>query len=153
MRGMIDSFYIPILVFALLIVVSLSYFIFVKISEPLYQATGVKVFELATSPTTNNAIKTLIIAIYFGVPVVGVILSFLSGINPIFLPIGIIFLFINPFLFGILKSVMVQFFQSEQFFLTFWSDPILSKLLNYYPLIMTIFAGAIIFLQFIVSKE
>ena len=153
MRGMIDSVYIPILVFALLIVFSFSYYIFVKISEPLYQATGVSVFQLATSQQVTNAFKLLMIAVYFGIPAIGIILSFLSGINPIFLPIGIIFLIINPFIYGILKEVMVQFFQSDSFFLTFWSDPILSKLLNYYPLIMTIFGGAIIFLQFIITRE
>jgi hypothetical protein len=153
MRGMIDSVYIPILVFALLIVFSFSYFIFVKISEPLYQATGVSIFQMATSQQVSNAFKLLMIAVYFGIPAIGIILSFLSGINPIFLPIGIIFLIINPFIYGILKEVMVQFFQTDSFFLTFWSDPILSKLLNYYPLIMTIFGGAIIFLQFIVSRE
>ena len=153
MRGMIDSIYIPILVFALLIVFSFSYFIFVKISEPLYQATGVSIFQMATSQQVSNAFKLLMIAVYFGIPAIGIILSFLSGINPIFLPIGIIFLIINPFIYGILKEVVVQFFQTDSFFLTFWSDPILSKLLNYYPLIMTIFGGAIIFLQFIVSRE
>jgi len=153
MRGMIDSIYIPILVFALLIVFSFSYYIFVKISEPLYQATGVSIFQLATSQQVANAFKFIIIALYFGIPAIGIILSFLSGINPIFLPIGIIFLLINPFIYGILKEVMVQFFQTDGFFLTFWSDPILSKLLNYYPLIMMIFGGAIIFLQFIVSRE
>jgi hypothetical protein len=153
MRGMVDSVYIPILVFALLIVFSFSYYIFVKISEPLYEATGVSVFRLANSPQVTNAFKFIVIAIYFGIPAVGVILSFLSGINPIFLPLGIIFLIINPFIYGILKEIMVQFFQSDDFFLTFWSDPILSRLLNYYPLIMTIFGGAIIFLQFIVSRE
>jgi hypothetical protein len=153
MRGIIDSIYIPILIFALLIVFSFSYYIFVKISETLYQTTGVSVFQLATSQQVNNTFKFLVIAVYFGIPTIGIILSFLSGINPIFLPIGIIFLIINPFIYGILKEVMVQFFQSDSFFLTFWSDPTLSKLLNYYPLIMTIFGGAIIFLQFIASRE
>jgi len=153
MRGMIDSIYIPILVFALLIIFSFGYYIFVKISEPLYQVTGVSVFKLATSQEVNNAFKLLMIAVYFGIPTIGIVLSFLSGINPIFLPIGIIFLLINPLIYGIFKEVMVQLFQSDSFFLTFWSDPILSKLLNYYPLIMTIFGGAIIFLQFVISRE
>jgi len=153
MRGMIDSIYIPILVFALLIIFSFSYYIFVKISEPLYQATGVSVFQLATSQQANNAFKLIMVAVYFGIPAIGIILSFLSGINPVFLPIGIFFLILNPFIYGILKGVMVQVFQTEEFFLTFWSDPILSRLLNYYPLIMTIFGGAIIFLQFVVSRE
>jgi len=153
MRGMIDSIYIPILVFALLIVFSFSYYIFVQISQPLYQATNVSVFQLANSQQMSNAFKLLMIAVYFGIPAVGIILSFLSGINPIFLPIGVIFLIINPFIYGILKGVMVQLFQTDNFFLTFWSDPILSKLLDYYPLIMTIFGGAIIFLQFIISRE
>jgi len=153
MRGMIDSIYIPILVFALLIIFSFSYYIFVKISEPLYQTTGVSVFKLATSQQVNNVFKFLMVAVYFGIPTTGIILSFLSGINPIFLPIGIIFLLINPLIYGILKEVMVQLFQTDNFFLTFWSDPILSKLLNYYPLIMTIFGGAIIFLQFVISRE
>jgi hypothetical protein len=153
MRGMIDSIYIPILVFALLIVFSFSYYIFVQISQPLYEETGVSVFQLASSQQVANAFKFIIIAVYFGIPAAGLILSFLSGINPIFLPIGVIFLLINPFIYGILKQVMVQFFQADNFFLTLWSDPILSRLLNYYPLIMTIFGGAIIFLQFLISRE
>jgi hypothetical protein len=153
MRGIIDSAYIPILVFTLLIVFGFSYYIFVKISQPLYEATGVSVFKLATSQQVANAFKFIIIAVYFGIPAIGIILSFLSGINPIFLPIGIIFLLINPFIYGILKEVMVRLFQSDSLFLTFWGDPILSKLLNYYPLIMTILGGAIIFLQFLISRE
>ena len=149
---MIDTLFVPIVVAVLIIAIAFGYFVLTQISKPLYEATGVSIFNLENT-AFQTAFKFLVISIYFGLPIVAVVLSFLSGINPIFLPIGVILLVISPFIFGIMKSVMINILSSHEFFVSFFSDPILGISLEYFPLIMTIFGALIIFTQFLVSRE
>jgi len=149
---MIDTLFVPIVVAVLVIGIVFGYFILTEISKPLYEATGVAIFNLENT-AFQTAFKFLVISIYFGLPIVAIVLSFLSGINPVFLPIGVILLIISPFIFGIMKSVMINILSSNEFFVNFFSDPILGIALEYFPLIMTIFGALIIFTQFLVSRE
>ena len=149
---MIDALFVPVMIVALIIIIAFGYFILTEISKPLYQVTGIQIFNLQNT-AWNATFKFLVIALYFGLPTAAVILSFLSGINPIFLPVGVILLIISPFIFGILKAVMVNILSANEFFVNFFSDPILSATLKYFPLIMTVFGALIIFTQFLISRE
>jgi hypothetical protein len=83
-------------------------------------------------------------------PIIGIILSYLSGIHPIFLPLGIVMLMIGVFLFAVMKGVIMQIIPSfSESYALFSNSQILSKLTEYYPLIMAIFALLIIIFQFL----
>lgn len=145
---MIDSIYIPIIVGILIIIFAVIYNTFVSVSNALYSATNLDLFS--NFAVWNNVFTFLIVGVYFGLPIIGIILSYLSGIHPIFLPLGIVMLMIGVFLFAIMKGVIMQIIPSfSEAYTLFSNSQILSKLIEYYPLIMAIFALLIIIFQFL----
>jgi hypothetical protein len=147
-KAMIDSIYIPIIVGILIIIFAVIYNTFVSVSNALYSATNLDLFS--NFAVWNNVFTFLIVGVYFGLPIIGIILSYLSGIHPIFLPLGIVMLMIGVFLFAIMKGVIMQIIPSfSEAYTLFSNSQILSKLIEYYPLIMAIFALLIIIFQFL----
>jgi hypothetical protein len=145
---MIDTVYIPLAVAMLLIIVGTAYFLFGEIGNAIFGPDALNLPQFTLNQTWKNVFTYLFIMFYFGLPLIGIILATISGTHPIFLPLGIIFLLIGIFIFGIMKEVTVSIFNN--FDLTrdlFSSNVVLSKMLEYYPFIMGIFGVLIIGLQ------
>jgi hypothetical protein len=148
MKGMIDALYIPILVGIFILIAAVIYEVFYNVSSALGTATGLGFFTNFSA--WNSIFSFLIIAVYFGLPIVGMVLSYLSGIHPIFLPFGIVLIIASVFIFGIMQGVILELipnFSNAYAFIS--SNTILSKLVQYYPLIMAVFGILIIMLQFL----
>jgi hypothetical protein len=147
---MIDAIYIPIIIGILIIIFAVIYNTFASVSNALYTATNLGLFS--NFAVWNNVFTFLIVGVYFGLPAIGIILSYLSGIHPIFLPLGIVMLIIGVFLFAIMKGVIIQIIPGfSEVYALFSNSQILSKLVEYYPLIMAIFALLIIIFQFLLG--
>ncbi|MEM3062677.1 MAG: hypothetical protein QW303_03915 [Nitrososphaerota archaeon] len=148
MKGSIDVIYVPVIVAVVVISIAVIAMIYFSVTGAL--APTIDFFNNAElSNTMSNVFLTLIYAIYFGFPIVAIILAFISGSHPIFIPISIVFLFISVLISGIMKIILMNVVDEIPYVSTLFSESVPSSLIEYYPFIMFVFGLLIIFSQYL----
>lgn len=146
---MIDTMFIPILVIFIILIACVGIFILHEVSNAFVNA-NVNPDYFSNLSGLDTGATYFIYAVYFGLPVVGIILAFYSGRNILFAIASVGLLAINLFVFGILKDVFVRLLPSLGAAYTLFSNnAILSSLIEYYPFIMFVFGAIAIAAQFL----
>lgn len=145
---MIDSLYIPVFIAILIIVLFFGIFIATQIFQtlPLEQETKNSSLE-----NIKNAGKIFFYIVYFGFPVASIILALISGGSNLMLIFSLFLLIINVFLSSLMKNIIISSFEGiEEVKQFISSDAVMSKLIEFYPIIMFVFGLIVIFAQFFV---
>ncbi|MEM5815834.1 MAG: hypothetical protein QXL14_02185 [Candidatus Aenigmatarchaeota archaeon] len=145
---MIDSIYIPVFVMVLIIILLFGFFLITKVFTALPLPEDIK--ETSIENLKNSAFVFFLV-IYFGIPAASIILALVSGGNNLLLIISLILLIVNVFISSLMKNIFVATFENlEEATQFISSNPIMSKLIEFYPIIMFVFGLLIIFAQFFV---
>lgn len=147
-KGLIDTMYVPFAVFFLIIAICVTAFVYFSISEAL--SADIPFFASAeTAETMSNVFIALIYAVYFGLPIVAIILAFLNKSHPVFIVVAISFLLVSVLLSAVAKFILVKIIETFPYVPALFESGITSLLIEYYPFIMFVFAILIIIAQFV----
>ncbi|MEM5830477.1 MAG: hypothetical protein QXL82_03130 [Candidatus Aenigmatarchaeota archaeon] len=148
MKGIIDSIFIPAVIFLLIIVFAISIFLFNSFIENFKKIDQNN--EIVKAKDKINEILVIaLLMLIFGLPLASVILALFFGSNPGILPISIFLLILGVFLSAIFKEVIIEFFNNLEYLEVLKTNEIFATFINYYPLIMFIFGIIIIIAQLI----
>jgi hypothetical protein len=148
MKGMIDILFAPLAV----LVIGIILFVILEIYLNLSDAFS-SLFALPKE-SIGNTVLYVFYAVYFGIPIAGIILSLLVGSHPVFMVLGIIFLIFGVFLSGIYKQIFVQVLPSLNETYNFVSsNTVVSSLIDYYPFVMLLTGMGILIAQFIGGRH
>lgn len=147
MKGLVDIVFIPVMIFVLI----LSIVVILEISHSISKNMENQIPIMANlQQGVEKGTIYLIYGIYFGIPLVGVILAYMFGSEPILLPIGLVFLFVGVFLFGLFKGILLEFIPNfSHVYQLFSGNLMLSKMVEYYPFIMFLFGVMMMVAQFV----
>lgn len=144
---MIDTIWVGVLVFFFLILSLVLIEILASISVG-FSSIGLEFFS--GYEKLRDSLGYFFLGIYFGIPIAGIVASYLVGSEPIFLIPAVSFLIISVLIFGILKATSIELIKALPNTFNFVANnKILSYALDYYPFIMFLFGIGILLAQFL----
>ena len=149
MKGFIDILYIPIIVFGLIIAFAIIFEVSASLKEAI-KGTAIDSNNIVSSGIESvlNLGSYLLLAVYFGLPISGIILAYFFGSEPIFAILGVVLLLVSVFINAILKDVAISIVsQLTNAQAIIANNVILSNAIAYFPFIMFIFGLILMLVQ------
>jgi len=142
---MIDSIFIPVVIFLVIISFWVSALILLNVSDAL---SFIPFFQ--NLKAMQDALAYSLIAIYFGIPITSVALALASGSHPSLVFLVIPLIIISGILGVVLKETIANLIQSENSVLQWFNSySFLPPLVQYFPFFMVVFSAIIIIAQFV----
>jgi len=146
-RGYIDALFFPVIAFCFLILLVAILFVYNTVTSGINTNLNQTSGFTFPYPNLDRIFAYLFIAIYFGIPLCGIILAYLSGGNPIFGIFGIFLLIFSIFISGILKGVIVEIlpsFESSSAFINNW---VIAMIVDNFAIFALLFGIMILIIQ------